>query len=198
MRTKALIGAVGVAVGVALGGAGMAFSAIPDPTGLVHGCVSKLTGGLRVIDPSTGATCTAAETALNFNQQGPQGVPGSPGPKGDKGDKGDPGEPAVKLFARLSSTGTVRSGSGVSAVAHGNTGIYNVTFDQDVSGCAAMAGVDGNESTGDGAFAANVVVEHGGPGTGIPASEVDVFVFNNVGQGSFVSQDAPLSLIVVC
>ena len=179
---RALIGAIGVGVGIALGGAGMAFSAIPDPNGFIHGCVNTATGALRVIDPANDETCTANENPLNFNQQGPQGVPGKPG------------TPAVKLFARLSSTGTVRGGSGVTTVSHNSTGIYDLTFAQDVTNCAATASVDGNENTGDGdgAFPGSVVVEHG-----LPANEIDVFVFNTTGPNT-VSQDAPLSVIVAC
>lgn len=162
----------------------MAFSAIPDPNGFIHGCVDKATGALRVIDPANDETCTAGENPLNFNQQGPQGVPGPPG------------TPAVKLFARLSSAGTVRTASGLTTVSHNNTGIYDLTFAQDVANCAATASVDADENTGDGdgAFAANVLVEHG-----VPANEIDVFVFNTIRYpGSSVSQDAPLSVILAC
>ncbi len=80
-----------LAVGVA---GGVASASIPDAgTGLFHGCVNNLTGVLRVIDPSkSGALghCITGpgplqETAITWNQTGPQG------PSGLKGDKGDPG-----------------------------------------------------------------------------------------------------------
>src|SRR2546422_920795 len=64
---------------IAIGGA--AFAAIPDSSGVIHGCYERR-GNLRVID--TEATppqgCRSRETVLSWNQQGPQGPPGPPGP----------------------------------------------------------------------------------------------------------------------
>ena len=54
---------------------GIAYAAIPDNQGVIHGCRNNGSGGLRVID-SANASCTAAETPLNWNQTGPQGPPG--------------------------------------------------------------------------------------------------------------------------
>lgn len=66
---------------VALAG-GIAFAAIPDsPGGPIHGCYDK-SGGLRVIDPSTGASCKKYETSLDWNQAG---VPGGNGTNGVSG-----------------------------------------------------------------------------------------------------------------
>jgi hypothetical protein len=57
---------------------GVAYAAIPDAgTGQFHGCVSKSTGMLRVIDPSKGQHCTtAAETPVTWNATGPRGPAG--------------------------------------------------------------------------------------------------------------------------
>ena len=50
---------------------GVAYAAIPDAkTGVIHGCYSKTTGALRVIDPSKSQSCAAGEAALNWNQSG--------------------------------------------------------------------------------------------------------------------------------
>ncbi len=68
----------------------IAFASIPGANGIIYGCYSNSNGSLRVIDNST-AQCKSNETALNFNQtgpQGPQGVPGATGPQGLKGDTG--------------------------------------------------------------------------------------------------------------
>ena len=68
----------------------IAFASIPGANGVIYGCYSNSNGTLRVIDNST-AQCKSNETALNFNQtgpQGPQGVPGATGPQGLKGDTG--------------------------------------------------------------------------------------------------------------
>jgi hypothetical protein len=64
---------------------------------------------------------------------------GPPGPKGDKGDKGDAGTPATNLWAAFSAgTFLVRS-SGVVSSDHLSTGVFTVTFNRDISGCAWLA-----------------------------------------------------------
>jgi hypothetical protein len=78
---------------------GIAYAAIPDSNGVIHACYLNAAGGqpqgsLRVIDTAKSQTCKATETALNFNQTGPQGAPGAagaPGPKGAAGPKGATG-----------------------------------------------------------------------------------------------------------
>lgn len=76
--------------------AGAAWAAIPD-SGEFHGCVNSRTGVLRVVDPSkTGfagqcITHHHAETAITWNQTGPQGPAGLQGPKGDTGSQGPVG-----------------------------------------------------------------------------------------------------------
>jgi len=87
---------------LALVGAGIAYGAIPDSSGVIHGCYSSKTGALRVINSST-AKCASGELALNWNQKGPKGDTGAAGPrgyvgpqgpqglKGEAGPKGDPG-----------------------------------------------------------------------------------------------------------
>src|SRR5207253_1659289 len=57
---------------VALGG--VAFAAIPDSNGTIHGCFQKNSGGLRVVQSS--GDCRDSEQALDWNQQGPKGPPG--------------------------------------------------------------------------------------------------------------------------
>lgn len=59
-----------------IGGASTAvvMAAIPDVTGVIHGCYRNSSmgntpkGSLRVIDSENGETCTTQETALNWNQ----------------------------------------------------------------------------------------------------------------------------------
>src|SRR4051794_32994709 len=53
------------AVTVAVG-AGVAYSAIPDSSGVIHGCVNNGSGLLRVID--TGQSCPGGERALDWVQ----------------------------------------------------------------------------------------------------------------------------------
>jgi hypothetical protein len=61
---------------VALGG--VAFAAIPDSHGTIHGCYQKSNGGLRVVQSA--ADCKPSEQTLDWNQQGPPGPPGPSSP----------------------------------------------------------------------------------------------------------------------
>jgi collagen triple helix repeat protein len=82
-RRLVLVGAAAMVV------AGVAYAAIPDSSGVVHGCYSTKNGALRVID--TSAKCGNGELALNWNQQGPKGDTGAIGLQGPKGDTGAAG-----------------------------------------------------------------------------------------------------------
>lgn len=57
------------ATALVIGGA--AYAAIPDGSGIVHGCVSKLGGGLRVVDSDKGQVCNGLESPLNWTQTPP-------------------------------------------------------------------------------------------------------------------------------
>ena len=76
-RTKLAITAAVSIAALAIGG--IAFAAIPDGAGAIHGCYDKQSGALRVTDTASNQpkSCTAKETALSWNQQGPAGEPGS-------------------------------------------------------------------------------------------------------------------------
>src|SRR5580765_5031657 len=66
-------------------------AAIPDSSGVIHGCYQKNVGNLRVIDPSAGDSCRPSEIAISWSQTGPQGPTGATGPTGPKGDTGATG-----------------------------------------------------------------------------------------------------------
>jgi hypothetical protein len=72
MRRSAILAAA-VAL-LVLGG--VAYAAIPDANGVIHGCRKNSGGALRVIDSEAGQTCSGSETALNWNQTGPAGISG--------------------------------------------------------------------------------------------------------------------------
>jgi hypothetical protein len=89
MSKLTLAAVAGVAAAIAAGS--LAFAAVPDGSGVIHGCYGKPgtvhAGYLRAIDTAQNMTCTSSELPLDWNQQG------LPGQKGDKGDQGDPGAP---------------------------------------------------------------------------------------------------------
>jgi hypothetical protein len=87
-----------LALGIALGAVGgVAYSSIPDPQGVIHGCYDNTTGALRVID-SPSDVCRGGEIALDWNQQGQPGL---------TGHTGLPGPPGVALTYAKSASGPV-------------------------------------------------------------------------------------------
>ena len=69
-------------IALLLASGGVAYAAIPDSGGLIHGCYSDRTGTLRVIntEATPPETCnTTKETALFWNQTGQPGVAGADG-----------------------------------------------------------------------------------------------------------------------
>lgn len=71
-------------------GGGIAYATIPDSNGVIHGCMNKGSGILRVIDDAV-SPCSAGETPLSWNAQGPKGDQGDAGPPGPAGPQGEPG-----------------------------------------------------------------------------------------------------------
>ncbi len=77
----------------AMAGGAYALS-IPDASGVLHGCVSKRTGALRVVKSSTschrlkrshGRVTDRGEFAIAWNQQGARGLQGQQGAQGQPG-----------------------------------------------------------------------------------------------------------------
>jgi hypothetical protein len=94
IRRRAVVIGAAAALTVPLVGA-VAVAAVPDATGVFHGCYAKSGGALRIIDPaSTSASrnrCKSGETAITWNERGPQGLPGSAGAGGAIGAAGPEG-----------------------------------------------------------------------------------------------------------
>jgi Collagen triple helix repeat (20 copies) len=67
---------------------GNAAATIPKANGVIHGCIKKSSGVLRVIDPSKGDRCHKNEVAIEFNREGPSGAAGAPGNTGPAGTTG--------------------------------------------------------------------------------------------------------------
>jgi type VI secretion system secreted protein Hcp len=96
-RVAALV-AVSVVVGAVLTVAVPSLASVPDSAGVIHGCMNKTTGVVRIIDTAkTGslgaciASGTLAETPVNWSQTGPAGAPGTPGTPGSPGTPGQNG-----------------------------------------------------------------------------------------------------------
>jgi type VI secretion system secreted protein Hcp len=90
-RNRALKIAVPTAAALVAGGA-VALAAIPASDGTIHGCYANggtPTGALRIVDE--GVQCATGETAITWNQRGPEGPAGPTGPQGDTGPAGDSG-----------------------------------------------------------------------------------------------------------
>jgi hypothetical protein len=90
MAIKNHIWVVLVSAGVGAVAFAMAHAAIPDGSGVIHGCYRNHDGSLRVVDDPT--TCKHDETALSWNQTGPQGPQGPVGAPGPQGPQGIPGQ----------------------------------------------------------------------------------------------------------
>src|SRR5262245_32343437 len=74
-----------VVVAIMAAAIAIAQAAIPDSNGVIHACY-KSNGQIRVVNSA--ANCDANETALTWNQTGPQGVPGPAGATGPSGLSG--------------------------------------------------------------------------------------------------------------
>lgn len=90
-RTVALFGGL-LLLGAIAGG--VAWAAIPDGDGVIHGCYLKSGGTLRVIDASV-TNCKKTETAIWWNRSGP---PGDAGPQGEQGPPGPGGAMVHQSF----------------------------------------------------------------------------------------------------
>jgi hypothetical protein len=73
-------------VGLILVGVGSV--AAQSTSAVINGCYDNKTGLLRYLQSGT---CTAKETQISWNQDGPQGPPGPQGPQGDTGPMGPQG-----------------------------------------------------------------------------------------------------------
>jgi Collagen triple helix repeat (20 copies) len=92
VKRKRLVTAV--VVGGLVTAGGVAYAAVSgtytDSNGVYHACVNTANGNLRVVLPAD-TTCKNVETAITWNQTGPQGIQGQQGDTGPQGPKGDTG-----------------------------------------------------------------------------------------------------------
>jgi hypothetical protein len=130
-------GAIGVgSIGVAGVGVGLALA---TRSGVIHGCVAKSDGALRVVHNSH--DCSSREFALSFNSRGPRGARGAPGLQGLPGNPAPASSGAFQMYANVDAEGDL--GSNLDAVRaiklQPQQGVYNVTFSKPIGTCAASA-----------------------------------------------------------
>lgn len=80
---------VSAVCGLALGGASATAFAHSGDVNLIHACVTKTSGALRIIAPTQ--TCKNGEFPLDWNIQGATGPAGPQGPQGLQGLQGQTG-----------------------------------------------------------------------------------------------------------
>ena len=95
-RTVIIAGATALVLAAGGGAAYAASASIPDSAGVIHGCYKPTDNGsvsmLGVVDTALpGGTCPKGQTALSWNQAGPQGPAGPAGPMGATGLTGPAG-----------------------------------------------------------------------------------------------------------
>lgn len=79
-RRSVILTFAGMLAGAAVAG-GVATAA--TTSNVVHACVAKRTGAVRIV--AAGTQCARTETSLQWNQTGPQGLVGPEGPQGPAG-----------------------------------------------------------------------------------------------------------------
>jgi len=155
----------GIAGGVLMVAGGVAYASIPDSSGAIHGCYTKHAGlftppvgSLRVIDTAKGQQCTGSETAVSWNQTGPQGPAGAPGangaagaagaqgPAGPKGDAGPAGPAGVSGFQVVTETDVRAAGDYNSHEIDADCPSGTVPFAAGYSSEVSNGAIDGNLS----------------------------------------------------
>jgi hypothetical protein len=103
---KTWLAAGGAAALLSLAGFGIASAAIPDSSGVIHGCYKTPVPAhgtpLSIIDSGAGGSCPAGYVALPWNQTGPQGPAGPAGATGPAGPQGPQGPAGITSMTTAS------------------------------------------------------------------------------------------------
>jgi hypothetical protein len=129
MRSKILV-ALGVVL-VALAGAAVAATQIPDKHGVIHGCRKVDGGALRVVGKP--AACRANERSLDWNQRGRRGPAGPAGPEGPAGPTGPTGPAGPEGPQGPAGPGLTSFDSlaGLACTIGGQAGAISIAYDAD-------------------------------------------------------------------
>jgi hypothetical protein len=111
MRTRRWRLAVLGAAVVLAAASGIAYAAISGSDGVIHGCLNS-SGGVRVIDPGAGGSCSAGESALNWNLTGGKGATGAQGVQGPTGNAGVAGSSGLERDVQQFNTDQNGDGTG--------------------------------------------------------------------------------------
>jgi Collagen triple helix repeat (20 copies) len=193
----------------------IAFASIPGPNGVIYGCYNNVNGQFRIIDNST-AQCKNNETALNFNQtgpQGPQGIQGPAGPQGPtgpqgpqgqtgaQGPQGPQGDPGPQGPAGDSTTATFAFTTSGVVVGSANTQILSKTLPAGNWVVVATASVSSSVFEDDGDMITNCELRNGASFIGGTSDEryvAENSVFNTVSLtmngGAVLPQGGTISL----
>jgi hypothetical protein len=118
----------------------------------------------------------ASDFASGQLPAGPQGPAGPPGPAGG----------GSSINGVISPQGTLVYGSGVAAVSVAGSGVYTVTFNQNVSQCPAVATIGGYQLggvTASGTNGGEVSLQPGGNNNPVAATQI-TFVTRTAGIGN--------------
>lgn len=129
----------------------VASAAGPEPT--INGCVGKLTGLLRVIDPTKNQHCNGLETPISWSQRGlpgPVGATGAQGPAGPAGATGPQGPAgpsgADNMWAKVQAYKNPDGTTGARILYQQHVlsmryqdNVADITFDRPVLQCSVLA-----------------------------------------------------------
>ena len=183
-----------IALTVGLAAAGIAYASIPGPDGVIHGCYLKSGGNVRVIDST--AKCKATETSLDWNQRGVTGPRGATGARGTTGPTGPAG---ITLFANVNGIDGSLVGGNATGASRFGAGVYEVTFDRDITNCAGTASPGFNQGSSGVITGAKIEQVNMGEKAkaGPDPNTVAVWISQDSSGTSFYS-DSSFHLIVVC
>jgi hypothetical protein len=102
-------------ISLLIASASVAYAAVPDTAGVIHGCITTRTGALRVIDTeaSPAGTCSSGkERPITWNVQGVQGAPGQRGTDGAPGPAGSIGATYMRTTHTSALSATVTCDTG--------------------------------------------------------------------------------------
>lgn len=98
---------IGIVAASAVAG-GVAYAAIPDANGNIHGCYQKNSGALRLI--AADQRCRRSERGIDWSQAGQPGPSGPRGPAGPVGPPGPQGVPGLVKLTTVEATTTIDNG----------------------------------------------------------------------------------------